>query len=78
MKQRITSMKPITRMQRMAWFALFVMLVFTLTDVVTERGGEQRVVRLDALRRWRLILEWRRLTERGGEQRIVRLDALRQ
>ena len=32
-------MRPMTRMQRMTWFALFMMLVFTLTDIEARGGG---------------------------------------
>ena len=32
-------MRPITRMQGLAWFALFVMVVFTLTDIEARGGG---------------------------------------
>ena len=38
-KKGSTSMRPTTRMQGLAWFALFMMLVFTVTDIEARGGG---------------------------------------
>ena len=84
-------MRPTTRMQGLAWFVLFMMLVFTVTDIEARGGGgggggegaavaEGEGAAVGRWRRWRRGGQgrrWRNLTERGGEQWNVRLDAFR-